>query len=296
MVASFIITFRETLEAALIVGIVLGYLTRTKQTKYNKVVYIGVASAIAASVIGAMLFTTLAGGFTGRAEEVFEGVTMLIGAALLTTMILWMMRQRHIAAELQERVASEVADAHGFGLFSLVFVAVLREGIETVIFLGAAGLASANNSLVGAVAGILTAALLGYAIFAGSMRIDLKKFFSITGVLLILFAAGLVAQGVHELQEAGILPTLVEQIWDINPAVNPDGSYPLLHERGYIGSVLKGLFGYNGDPSLIETVSYALYLLLAFALWRSAGVAHRARREGKHSASGSGRPQPTAGG
>ena len=275
MIPSFIITFRETLEAALIVGIVLGYLARTKQTKYNNVVYAGIASAILASIVGAFLFTNLAGGFTGRAEELFEGIVMLIGASLLTTMILWMMKQRHIATELQDRVATEVAEAHPFGLFSLIFVAVLREGIETVIFLGAASFVSTDNSLIGAIAGILAAMLLGYAIFAGSMRINLKKFFNITSILLILFAAGLVAQGVHELQEAGIIPTVIEHVWSINPPPNPDGSYPPLHENGYVGSILKGLFGYNGDPSLIEVLTYSLYLLLVFVWWRREESVHK---------------------
>jgi high-affinity iron transporter len=268
MIASFIIMFRESLEAALIVGIVLSYLARTKQTKYNKVVYVSVASAIVASIVGALLFNTLAGGFTGRAEEIFEGVVMLIGASLLTTMILWMMKQRHVATELQDKVASEVAEAHRFGLFSLVFVAVLREGIETVIFLGASTLVSTENSLIGALAGIAAAILLGYAIFVGSAKVNLKRFFNITSILLILFAAGLVAQGVHELQEAGIIPTVIEHVWNINPPASPDGSYPLLHERGYVGSILRGLFGYNGDPSLIEVLSYSLYLSLVLVWWR----------------------------
>ena len=274
MIASFVITFRETLEAALIVGIVLSYLARTEQTRFNRVVYLGVAAAIIASIAGALLFTNLAGGFTGRAEQIFEGVTMLIGAALLTTMILWMMKQRHIAAELQDRVATEVAEAHRLGLFSLVFVAVLREGIETVIFLGAASLVSTNNSLIGAAAGILAAILAGYAIFAGSMRLDLRKSFTITSILLILFAAGLVAHGVHELQEAGVIPTLVEHVWDINPPVNADGTYPLLHEQGYVGSILKGLFGYNGNPSLLEVLSYLAYLVLVAVLWKRMESGH----------------------
>jgi high-affinity iron transporter len=273
MIASFVITFRETLEAALIVGIVLSYLARTKQTRFNRVVYLSIAAAVIASIAGALLFTTLAGGFTGRAEQIFEGVTMLIGAALLTTMILWMMRQRRIATELQEKVATEVTQAHSFGLFSLVFVAVLREGIETVIFLGAASLVASGNSLIGAAAGILVAILAGYGIFAGSMRLDLRKFFTVTSILLILFAAGLVAHGVHELQEAGIIPTVVEHLWDINPPVNPDGTYPPLHENGYIGSILKGLFGYNGNPSLMEVVSYAAYLIIVAVLWTKVGRA-----------------------
>jgi len=269
MIPSFIITFREALEAALIVGIILSYLVRTKQTEYNNVVYMGVLSGIVASIIGALLFVRLAGGFTGRAEQIFEGATMLFGALLLTTMILWMRKQRHIALELEQRVRTELTENHRLGLFLLMFVAVLREGIETVIFLGAASFVSSSNSLIGAATGIVAAILLGCAIFVGSMKINLKRFFNMTGILLILFAAGLVAYGVHELQEAKIIPTLVKHLWDINPLVNPDGTYPLLHENGYVGSILKGLFGYNGNPSLLEVLSYVTYLGLVLTLWGS---------------------------
>lgn len=269
MIPSLIITFRETLEAALVVGIILSYLIRTKQMEYINVVYVGIASGIVASMIGAFLFVKIAGGFTGRAEEIFEGITMLFGATLLTTMILWMMKQKHIATQLEHRVATELAKARKFNLFLLVFIAVLREGIETVIFLGAASFVSSSNNLIGASAGIVAAILLGYAIFVGSMKINLRSFFNITGILLILFAAGLVAHGVHELQEAKIIPTLVEHFWDINPSVNPDGTYPLLHEDGYVGSVLKGLFGYNGNPSLLQILSYVTYLCLVLILWGS---------------------------
>jgi len=268
MIPSFLITFRETLEAALVVGIILSYLKRTHQAKYYSAVGIGIVSGVLASIVGAFLFVRLAGGFSGRGEQIFESLTLLLGAFLLTTMILWMMKQKHISTELQERVATELAEGHKLGLFLLVFVAVLREGIETVIFLGAARFVSTDNNLIGASTGIIAAILSGYVIFLGSMKINLKMFFNITSVLLILFAAGLVANGVHELQEAKIVPTLVEHVWDINPAVNPDGKYPPLHERGYIGSILKGLFGYNGDPSLIETLSYFAYLLLVVILWR----------------------------
>ncbi len=271
MVASFLITFREVLEAALVVGIVLGYLARTGQRRYSRFVYLGVAAGIGASVLAAWLFTSLAGGFEGRAEQIFEGVTMLLGAVLLTTMILWMMQQRHVASELERRVAAEVAEAHPFGLFFLVFVAVLREGVETVIFLGAAGLGSTENNLLGALAGLVAAVLLGYAIFAGSARVNLKTFFNVTSVLLILFAAGLVTHGVHELQEAGIVPTVIEHVWDLNPPLNPDGSYPLLHEQGHIGSFLRALFGYSASPSLVEVLSYVAYLALVGSLWRRPG-------------------------
>ena len=199
---------------------------------------------------------------------------MLIGALLLTTMILWMMKQKHIAKELEHKVATKITETYKAGLFLLVFVAVLREGIETVIFLGAASFVSTNNSVFGALAGIIAAIFLGYAIFIGSMRINVKKFFNITSILLILFAAGLVAHGIHEFQEAELIPTLIEPVWDINPEVNPDGSYPLLHEKGYVGSILKGLFGYNGDPSLIEVFSYFAYLIIVFILWKNIEKVH----------------------
>jgi high-affinity iron transporter len=278
MLPSFIITFREVLEAALVVGIILSYLVRVKQTKYNTIVYAGIFSGIVASIIGAVLFTKLAGGFTGRAEEIFEGITMLIGALLLTTMILWMMKQKHIARELENRVATELTEAHKFGLFSLVFVAILREGIETVIFLRAAILVSTGNTMIGAFVGVIAAILLGYAIFLGSMKINIKKFFNITSILLILFAAGLVAHGVHELQEAKVIPTVIEHIWDVNPPVNLDGSHPVLHEKGHVGSILKSLFGYNGNPSLIEVLSYLLYISLVIGLWRKIEKSKRAEQ------------------
>lgn len=268
MIPSFIITFRETLEAALIVGIILSYLVKTEQTKYSNVVYGGIISGIFSSSVVAFLFNGMAGGFDGRAEEIFEGITTLFGAVLLTTMIFWMMKQKHIAKELETRVAQELNQARKFGLFLVVYIAILREGVETVIFLGASNLVTGNTNLMVALAGILAAVMLGYAIFVSSLKIDLKKFFNITNLILIFFAAGLLAYGVHEFQEAAIIPTAVEHLWDVNPPLNPDGSYPVLHEKGHVGSILKGLFGYNGNHSLIEVMSYFFYLSIVLVLWK----------------------------
>jgi high-affinity iron transporter len=272
MISSFVITFREMLEAALIVGIILSYLARTKQSKYDNVVYVGIGAGIIASVIGAWLFVLVAGGFEGTAEQIFGGVTTLVGAALLTTMILWMRKQKNIAGALESRIAEKISGVNRFGLFSLVFVSVFREGIETVIFLGAANFVSSENNIVGALLGIVAAVILGYLIFVGSMKINLKKFFSITGILLIIFAAGLVAHGIDELQEAGIVQPVVAHLWDLNPPLNPDGTFPLLHEDGLLGSILHDLFGYVADPSLIEVASYAAYILLVFVAWRRMDV------------------------
>ncbi|UCD02658.1 MAG: FTR1 family iron permease [Candidatus Aenigmatarchaeota archaeon] len=267
-VASFIITFRETLEAALIVGIILAYLSRTGETRYNNFIYLGVAAGIIGSVLAAIIFNYVAGGFEGVAEEIFEGTVMLIGAVLITFMILWMMNQKHLSRKIELKVKDEIQDGRKFGLFLLVFFSVLREGVETVLFLGAASFAGDSSySLAGSLGGVAAAIALGYVIFSGMKTIDLKKVFMITGTLLVLFAAGLVAHGVHELQEAGVLPIYIEHLWDVNPPQNPDGTYPSLHDNGSVGSLAKGLFGYNGNPSLLEVVSYLAYIVLLVAVY-----------------------------
>lgn len=270
ILASFIITLRETLEAALIVGIVLSYLIKTGQSKYNRIVYAGVVSAVLASIAGAFIFNAIAEELRESAEGLFEASIMIIGAVLITTLILWMMQQRRITVEIKRKVRKQVAESHKKGLFLLVFVAVLREGIETVIFLGAISVTAAGISVLGAALGIATAVLIGYGIFVAAMHIDINKFLTYTGAILVLFAAGLVTNSVHEFQEVGVLPTYIEHLWDINPPVNPDGSYPVLHEKGAIGSMLQGLFGYDGNPSLLMVISYFAYITIVAFLWKRA--------------------------
>ncbi len=262
MISSFIIIFRETLEAALIIGILLSYLNKTGQSKYNPIIYLSTAAGIIMSIIGAYIFTNLTGGFEGRAEEIFEGIVMLIGAALLTTMILWMMRQQHSASEIEEKAEGYISKGKLLSLSLLVFVSVLREGIESVIFLSALNFSS-GSSITGASLGLAAAVILGFLIFTGSRKISLKIFFSITNILLILFAAGLVAHGIHELQEAFLLPVFIEHLWDINN---------LFHEKGTLGGIAKGLFGYNGNPSLIEVAAWSSYILLTVVLWRKKDI------------------------
>ena len=271
MIANFLITFRETLEASLVVGIMLAYLKKTKNTKYNNIVYLGVFSGIFASVLSAFLFLSIAGGFTGRAEQVFEGVTMLFGAFLLTTMILWMMNQKHVSRDIEEKMHKEINHSDKIGLFMLVFLSILREGVETVIFLGSATLVSERFGFIGAASGITAAIILGYLIFVTSVKVDIKKFFNGSSLLLILFAAGLTSYGVHELQEASIIPTYIEHIWDINPdaPLSDQGLYPLFHENGAVGSIAKGLFGYNGNPSFLEFLAYLIYFVIVLLIYRN---------------------------
>jgi high-affinity iron transporter len=266
MIASFLITFRETLEAALIIGVVWGYLARTNNRQYLSVIVKGTVAGILASILGAIAFQVVAGGFHGRTEELFEGFTMLIGGSLLTSMILWMMT-RNIDREIEGKLAAAVGSANKTTLFLLIFFSIWREGIETVLFLSGAGMMDIEYGLTGGILGIAMALFTGWVFFEGSMKLNLKTVFNVSNVLLVLFAAGLFAHGVHELQEAGALPIFIEHVWDINPAIAANGNYPLLHEKGAVGGIFKGVFGYNGNPSLIEIITYLIYIMATAALW-----------------------------
>ncbi|MQY76653.1 MAG: high-affinity iron transporter [Spirochaeta sp.] len=270
---SFIIMFRETLEAALVIAIVLSYLKRSGRRDYNISVYRGIAAGILLSIIGGWLFQLAAGGFSGKKEQIFEGITMLAGAALLTTMILWMMKQSNLTEVIKQKV--EISQGKQWGIFFLIAISILREGIESVIFLSAANFVSEDQNLMGAILGLLVAVLVSYLFVKGSLRISLKKFFLVTNILLILFAAGLMAHGIHELQEAGLIPTFIQHAWDINPSATIGEGFPLLHENGNLGSIGKGLFGYNGNPSLLEVLSYLLYLAAVVFIGRAVKSGNR---------------------
>ena len=273
MLESFLITSRETLEASLVVGIVFAYLNRTNNRNYKKTVYYGIVFGILASLLAALAFTVIAGGFEGKAEAIFEGTTMLIGAFLLTTMILWMMKQRHIAKEIESKVEKHLMKTEPLfshvGIFLLIFIAIVREGVETVIFLNALNYANGVH-FIGGLLGIGIAIVVGYLFFMSVKKINLKRLFNVSSILLILFAAGLVAHGVHEFEEAGAFNPIIEHVWDINPAapLAAQGIYPALHEKGALGSFLTGLFGYNGNPSLLEILSYMFYLVVIYFLYR----------------------------
>jgi high-affinity iron transporter len=259
MIISLIIALRETLEAALIVGIILSYLTKLEAPAYKRYVFYGIIAGVLTSILGAIAFNATAEGFSGTSEAIFEGIVMIIGSLMISTMILWMMRQSNKMGNLHDKVDLEIKESHKWGIFSLVFISVLREGIELVIFLAAATFDTGENSLLGAGIGMAIAILLGYAIFKGSVRFNLKNFFIWTGIFLIFVAAGLLAHGIHELQEAGIVPIVIEHIYDINP---------ILDEKGTLGNFLKGLFGYNGNPSLVETIAYGIYMIVTIAFWK----------------------------
>jgi high-affinity iron transporter len=265
MAASFLLVFREVLEAVLVVGVILGYLRRTGRETLSRYVWIGVAAGIAGSAAGALLFEVVAGGFEGRAEQLFEAVTMLAGAALLTTAIVWLARAAR-RTEVEQAVEARLSGAARGGLALLAAVSVLREGIELTIFLAASRFETGGGGLVGAVLGFVIAIALGLLVFTAAIRVNLRVFFGATNVLLVLFAAGLVARGLHELVEAGALPAIVDPLWDLNPPVRADGTVPAFHENGAIGGILKGLFGWNGNPSALEVIGWGAYLAATAAV------------------------------
>jgi high-affinity iron transporter len=257
MLASFLLSLREGIEAALIIGIVLGALRKLNRSEMAPAVWSGTLSAVLVSLLTGALLTMFGLSLEGAAEQIFEGVAMLLAASVLTWMIFWMNRQaRSIRGELEAGVNRATSAGGGRALFGLAFLAVVREGIELALFLTAATFASdAQSTILGAVLGLGLAILLGWGLFASTVRLDLRRFFQVTGFLLILFAAGLVAHGVHEFNEVGWIPSIVEHVWDVNP---------ILDENSTLGLLLKALFGYNGNPSLTEVLAYFAYFIIIF--------------------------------
>ena len=263
MVAAALIALREGLEAALIVGIVLGYLRKIGYLEGRKSVWMGVFAAVLASISVAVVIQLVGMELEGRAEEIFEGATMFLAVGVLTWMIFWMRYQaRLIKTSLEQDVQQAVETGTRWGLMLVAFIAVFREGVETALFLSAAAFASdGQGTLIGAALGLTAAILIGFLIYASTARLNIRLFFNITSVLLLLFAAGLLANGIHEFQEAGVIPTVNGQLWDTNN---------LLDENSSLGQILKAVVGYNGNPSLEEVVAYIGYwiaVLLGLRLW-----------------------------
>lgn len=253
MLAGFLISLREGVEAALIIGILLGALHKLNRADLQRYIWGGFGAAVLLSVVGAYVLSLLGMELEGIAEYLFEGVTMLLAAGMLTWMIFWMQKSSvTLKAEIETQVRGALKGNRWGGLFVLAFLSVFREGIELVLFLTAVEKASSVfESLVGALSGLAVAALLGWLLFSSTLKLNLRAFFRVTNLLLIVVAAGLVAAGVHELNEAAIIPAIIDPLWNLNGLVS---------DQSQVGLLLKALFGYNGNPSLTEVLSYVLYL------------------------------------
>jgi high-affinity iron transporter len=252
---AFVTLLREGFEATLLIAIVLAYLVRIGRREDFRQVWYGVGAAVTVSlVVAAALFVT-AGGLEGTAEYVFEGTAMWLAVGFLTYMVLWMRREsRTVAQGIRRGVDSAVEKGSQLALISLVFVMVVREGIETALFIfGITQTSTPLQVALGAALGIAAAVALGYAVYAGGKRINLGLFFKVTGVLLILVAAGLLAHGVAEFQEAGLLPELLP-LWDVS-------GVQVVGEESLVSELLTAFFGWDPEANLLEVIAWASYLL-----------------------------------
>jgi len=287
--SEFIITFRECLEATLIVGIVYTFLAKVKLYKQIKYLWAAVISAVFASILVAFLLNGITEKMANDAmAKLFEAIFMYITAGLLLYVVFWLSKSISDKEKLK-KLASEANKNSKWGIFLLIFFAILREGFETVMFLMAGVIQTGTFSYVGFIVGIILACLIGYFIFQRGQKIDLKPFFAITTLFLVLFAAGMNAYGTHEVEsfltKQGYIEKDIKRPWNIlepkneltsknNPVFynynNEKKIYiHILHDKGYIGQFLKGFFGYNSNPNWIELFIWITTLVFGVNIWRN---------------------------
>lgn len=260
---------REGVEAALIVSIILAYLARTGNARYFGRIWLGTVAAIVLSVaVGAVLWISI-GGLTAPAEQYFEGSAMVLAAGVVTWMLFWMRRTAaNIRGELQAGVDRALTEGSVWGLSILAFTAVIREGIETALFLlGQATAASqeeagAAGTLLGALIGILIAIALGYGFYRGARVINLGAFFRWTGVGLIFIAGGLLSHAAHEFIEAGLITFGTSTAFDIS------GVLPHADDSGnLLGQLLRAVFGYTSTPEWTTLLTWIVYVVGVLTLY-----------------------------
>ena len=254
MLANFLIGLREGLEAGLVVGILIAYLVKIGRRDVLPRIWLGVSLAVALSLGLGCLLTFGTYGLSFAAQELIGGLLSIVAAGFVTWMIFWMLRTaRGLSRELRSEVDSHLTGA-GWGLVLVAFLAVGREGLETALFIWAAVQASGSTTLplIGASLGIVVSVVLAYLIYRGVLTINLSKFFTYTGVFLIVVAGGVLAYGVHDLQEAGFLPGLNTLAFDVSAAVPPDSWY---------GTLLKGVFNFSPATTVFEAVAWAAYVV-----------------------------------
>ncbi len=262
-IASFVITFREALEAALIVGIVAAYLKKVGHSEATRYLYLGTGLAGGLSVTFALILQALYGGLVGAYESLFEGLTALAATVFLTYMIFWMARNaRKYKGELERRLELALTSGQLLGVAAIAFIAVFREGIETVLFLTAIFFIDPSGTTIGILFGIGAVTLVALAIMKSSYRLNLESFFKYTSIILLVFAAGLVSFAAHELAETadavGInLGILGRQAFNINVAPTS-----MFNEGGTLGSLMSTLFGYTLSPEWIRLAVYFGYWLV----------------------------------
>ncbi|WJV27851.1 FTR1 family protein [Rossellomorea sp. AcN35-11] len=283
---AFLITLRESLEAILIVGLILSYLTRLKADKYKKWVYVGVLLALVSSFLVALLFQVVLTGFSSFGAEVYLKVGIMFASVfLLTHMVGWMRKQsKGINTEMEKKINAALTAGSVSAMIIHSYLIVLREGVETVFFFAAisGGDVTKVFTSYGALSGLLLAVVLGYAFFSGAMKFKLKTFFNVTGLLIMFIATGLLVQGVGILQDLGIMgslyttaegkPAEVYNLVEIMPEHFQD---ELHYERdtgnevlisGQVGLFMAAMFGYSHNPTIEQVFAYWFYFGFVF-LW-----------------------------
>jgi high-affinity iron transporter len=262
--ASYLIGLREGLEATLVVSILVAYLVKSGRRRQLLPLWAGVALAVGLSVLfGALLTyteTTLLADY--RSRELFEAITSVLAVGLVTWMVFWM---RRTARKLKGELTGQLEHALGLGVLAVAgvaFLSVVREGLETTLLFYAAaqGATTTATPLVAITAGVLSAVLIGVGLYAGAIRVDLSRFFTVSGVLLVFVAAGIFKYGVHDFQEAGVLPGLDTLAFDVSGVLDPNSWY---------GAARAGMFNITPAPTVLESIAWVVYVvpvLVAF-LW-----------------------------
>lgn len=258
MISVFIITLREGVEIAVVLAVILAYIKQLGQAKESVKVWLGAGAAALISVLSAIgiffiLGTTEVEGF----QAVLEGTLKIVAVMMLTWMTIWMKQQGgSVGRELKRQIQVALSYGSVWTLASLAFISVIREGIETVLFIvGSTQGSSTLITVYGSILGFGISAILGCIIYRGAHRLPLKTFFSTMSVLIIIMAAGLLSGGIHEFQELHMLPIGIEQVWSTKA---------LLDENSMAGGLMKAIFGYTDSPNLVQFVAYWTYLAIAF--------------------------------
>ncbi len=262
LIPGLVVGLREGIEAALIIGLIVGYLSKTGRKFLTKYVSIGFLIAVVASVLVAGVLVALSVSFEGLGEQLFEGISAILAVAILTFMIFWMMKAaRNVREHFEQRVDAMAGRDEMFGLVGLSFVAVFREGLETALFtLGVASATTTADAVAGVAIGIFVAALIGLTLPRLSIRVSFRRFFQVTSAILILIAAGLAAQGIHEFQEAFEIQAGSAHIYNLQGVFSSGADNP-------VGYLLHGMVGYSDSPSQLEAIAYFAYLGIAVFLW-----------------------------
>ncbi len=257
-----IIGLREGLEAALVVGIILGYLVKVGRSELRRYVYVGTAGAFVASGALAGVLFLLGAEFEGSTESAFEGFALILAVLVLTSMVFWMMKaSKDISAHVQRRIDAYLDGSQLLGLVALSFLVVFREGVETALLLfGASAETTATDASLGVGLGLIIAGILGVGIMRLSWRIPLHRFFQITGAALIIIGAGLFATGVSEFQAAFGWTFGSTLLYNLTAVFSSGPENP-------VGYLLRGVVGYNDAPTLLESGAYVAYWIFTLLIY-----------------------------